>query len=323
MNDGLLAYFHNDKLLCWLEPGHESVRLRIRGDRPEILPDTASDDISGDGHDIALTCADGGCRITDRGRIGALSLERRGTYAPRSHETGAGRNSREQLHIGDMRLLEDGDILRFGSAHIKYIATSRYLRYLPIPYHPSEPNKLTQITTGREPDEMRQFTGRFLMIFESILDPIAQIIAQVDQYVGPTAPTSLLPYLLSWFGLLPDVPLDPDRQRDLLSNALEIDRWRSTRRGLSLHIKACCGIDPEIVEWSAVPFGDEARQEEDLFNVVVPIDGQLPASEQVMKTVDAIVRMHQPVRTRYRIWFRQNNQLRRWIEDAPDKRGAR
>ena len=81
---------------------------------------------------------------------------------------------------------------------------------------------------GGVPAEMQQFSGRFLMIFELLLDPIAQMIAQVDQYFSPdTAPASLLPYQLSWFGLLPDERLSLEQQRALLRNALEIDRWRS------------------------------------------------------------------------------------------------
>lgn len=291
MNDGVMAYFFEEKLVQWVELGFKRLRLRYNHNRLDVIPVASIDDSRGDWHDIDLRYADGICRITDRGGIGTLYLERAATA-----ERAPGP---EPLRPDEQQRLEDGDRLRFHTSYIRYIATSQYLQYLPPPYQSDTSN------------QSEQFTGRFLMIFESMLDPIAQTIAQIDQYFDPhTAPASLLPYLLSWFGLWLDAPLDLGQQRTLLSSALEINRWRSTRHGLRMHIKACCGIDAEIIEWSDRRAGDAMPRQSNSFTVILPIDEQLPESAQLIQTVAAIARMHRPMHTNCEIWTRnQDNKL--------------
>jgi phage tail-like protein len=110
--------------------------------------------------------------------------------------------------------------------------TSRLLDYLPAVF--------------RE-DKMM---NRFLLIFESILNPIENTVDNIPLYFDPgLTPECILPWLASWL----DIALDPnwpvERRRELLKNAAELYRWRGTRRGLSEYLRIYTGVVPEILEY--------------------------------------------------------------------------
>lgn len=108
---------------------------------------------------------------------------------------------------------------------------SNYLQYLPALY--------------REHD----FVGRFLCIFEDILQPLEGIIDKMHLYLDPgTAPESFLPWLASWVGLVLDDRWPEDKRRELIKSAAELYRWRGTRRGLSQYLEIYTGVAPEIIE---------------------------------------------------------------------------
>lgn len=79
--------------------------------------------------------------------------------------------------------------------------------------------------------------GRFLSIFEQSFEPAVQTLEAMWAHLDPlTAPQALLPFLGYWVAF----PMDPRwsvaRQRRLIRNALELYRWRGTRRGLRLYL---------------------------------------------------------------------------------------
>jgi phage tail-like protein len=109
---------------------------------------------------------------------------------------------------------------------------SRLLDYLPSVY--------------REDKLMNQF----LLIFESILNPIENTVDNMALYFDPRlTPEQLLPWLASWV----DITLDPqwplERRRELVSKASELYRWRGTRRGLTEYLRIYTGKIPQIVEY--------------------------------------------------------------------------
>lgn len=109
---------------------------------------------------------------------------------------------------------------------------SRLLDYLPSVY--------------REDKMMNQF----LLIFESILNPIENTVDNMALYFDPRlTPESILPWLASWV----DITLDPqwplERRRELVSKASELYRWRGTRRGLSEYLRIYTGKTPQIIEY--------------------------------------------------------------------------
>lgn len=108
---------------------------------------------------------------------------------------------------------------------------SRLLQYLPALY------------------QSDAFLARFLLIFQSILDPIEQTIDNTHHYFDPgMAPAHFLPWLASWVGLELDVELDEVSQRELIRRAVELSRWKGTRRGLREELKIRTGARALIVE---------------------------------------------------------------------------
>jgi phage tail-like protein len=111
---------------------------------------------------------------------------------------------------------------------------SHYLDYLPAPYR----------------DRENEFMGRFLLIFESIMDPLFNTVDNMPLYFDPRiTPDSLLPWLATWV----DQTLDPawplERRRELVAKAAELYRWRGTRRGLTEYLRIYTGKRPQIIEY--------------------------------------------------------------------------
>ena len=76
---------------------------------------------------------------------------------------------------------------------------SSYLKYLPAIYSESE------------------FTGRFLMIFESVLGPVEAMVKSLAHYFDPgTTPEELLPWLASWMRVDLNHNWPLERRRELV-----------------------------------------------------------------------------------------------------------
>jgi phage tail-like protein len=79
--------------------------------------------------------------------------------------------------------------------------------------------------------------NRLLMIFEEAFEPSVQTLDTLWAYLDPlTAPDAMLPFLAHWVGWSSDIPFAPDQQRQLIRQAIELYRWRGTRRGLRLYL---------------------------------------------------------------------------------------
>lgn len=98
------------------------------------------------------------------------------------------------------------------------------------------------------------FVGRFLKIFEQSFEPTVQTLDNLWAYLDPlTASRSLLPFLSHWVGWELQPRLGLEQQRSLIRNALEIYRWRGTRRGLRFYLHLATGL----------PLDDELPNESD------------------------------------------------------------
>lgn len=110
-------------------------------------------------------------------------------------------------------------------------ARGRYLQLLPALYAEDE------------------LMGRFLMLFESFVAPIEQIIDLLPYYFDPRiAPVDMLPWLASWVGLVLDERLPEKRRRRLLLAAARLFRQRGTRQGLTEYLEICTEGRARIVE---------------------------------------------------------------------------
>jgi len=87
------------------------------------------------------------------------------------------------------------------------------------------------------------FVGRFLSVVEQAFDPDVQILNTLWAYFDPLiAPQAMLPFLAHWVGWhLPNY-LNLNQQRYLIRHALEIYRWRGTKRGMRLYLHLATGL---------------------------------------------------------------------------------
>ena len=85
--------------------------------------------------------------------------------------------------------------------------------------------------------------GRFLKIFEQTFEPAVQTMDVLWAYLDPlTAPQTLLPFLSRWVAWPLDPRVDLATGRRLIKSAMEIYRWRGTRRGLRLYLHLVTGL---------------------------------------------------------------------------------
>jgi phage tail-like protein len=107
------------------------------------------------------------------------------------------------------------------------------------------------------PDIFRddEFLGRFLLIFESVWEPLEQRQDHLHRYFDPkTAPSSFLPWLASWMDLPRMANWPEPVVRNLISEAADLNRWRGSRYGLSRLLEAATGAVVSIREDPARPY---------------------------------------------------------------------
>lgn len=111
------------------------------------------------------------------------------------------------------------------------IEPSSYLRLLPAIYSADE------------------FVGRFLRIFEDVLDPVSVMVDNMPYYFDPlTAPPEMLDWLAMWVNLKEGADWPTPRRRALIAAAPAIYRMRGTRAGLKQHVGIYSGGLPLIME---------------------------------------------------------------------------
>ncbi len=102
---------------------------------------------------------------------------------------------------------------------------SAYMDFLPVLY--------------REVD----FIGRFMKIFEQAFQPAVESFNVMWANLDPlTAPQALLPFLAHWVAWPVDSIWDLSQQRRLIRRAVELYRWRGTRKGLRLYLHLYTGL---------------------------------------------------------------------------------
>lgn len=102
-----------------------------------------------------------------------------------------------------------------------------------------------------------EFVQRFTAGLDEVLAPVLLTLDCLDAYLDPgTAPVDFLDWLAGWLA----VPVDPgwsvELRRRLVAEAVELHRWRGTRRGLEIAVRLQTGGDVEVtdtggVTWSA------------------------------------------------------------------------
>ncbi len=167
-----------------------------------------------------------------------------------------------------------------------HVEPSRLLRYLPSIY------------------EQDPFIGRFLRIFEDIHTPVRQMASTLPDYFDPViAPPALQQLLGDWLGeesTGPFARLSHEARGRLIREALELHRWRGTRRGLRRALELATGRTPLVTDrGNGTVLSEDARlgnntQLEDAqpFQITVTFDCDRSEVDEVV--VDAIIRRHRP-----------------------------
>jgi phage tail-like protein len=99
-----------------------------------------------------------------------------------------------------------------------------------------------------------EFTGRYLLIFESMMSPLMWILDNFDLYLSPeVAPEDWLHWFAQWFDVLlvPELPVE--RKREIVKNL----GWLFLRRGTKIQLERLLelyyGVTPEILEPADTP----------------------------------------------------------------------
>jgi phage tail-like protein len=117
------------------------------------------------------------------------------------------------------------------------------LRYLPAIYTEAARDRREAFVPYEDPP----FIGRFLRGFEDGLEPHRLLLDRIDALFDSTAaPADFLPWLATWVALVLDENWPELKRRRLIREAVELYRWRGTRKGLARYLEIYTGIVPEI-----------------------------------------------------------------------------
>jgi len=85
--------------------------------------------------------------------------------------------------------------------------------------------------------------GRFIKIFEQTVEPVIQSFNVMWANLDPlTSPQALLPFLAHWVAWPVNPSWDLPQQRRLIRRAVELYRWRGTRKGLRIYLHLYTGL---------------------------------------------------------------------------------
>lgn len=161
---------------------------------------------------------------------------------------------------------------------------SSYLQYLPPLYQDDE------------------FMGQFLMIFESILDPLDRTIDSINHYFDPRlVPEPLLPWLASWVDVVLNEKWPIERRRELVTMAVDLYRWRGTRRGLREYLRIYAGVEPFIEEAGREERGSP-KLPKHVFRITLDVDDPADIDRDLVET---IIEAEKPAFASYILEIRQ------------------
>ncbi|GAB2786205.1 phage tail protein [Streptomyces daliensis] len=126
-----------------------------------------------------------------------------------------------------------------------------------------------------EDDFAQRFTGGL----DTLLAPVFSTLDNLPAYFDPRlAPEDFLTWVASWVGIRAEGPERPDGSavagggvgpsgragglsREAVAHAVELHRWRGTRRGLVELLRLSLGVETEIEDGGGVSWSSETRSE--------------------------------------------------------------
>lgn len=211
------------------EPSELVVHLTNSGDRPLNVEILVEGDCPPQWYSLALESS----QVQPRQRVALVAifsvpLDFFEHQAP-LHQGGRQRlDYRVHLRVPAYELGSGRQVQEFATVNLAIRPPSLYLNFLPDLY--------------REVDAI----GRLLAIFEQAFEPSVHALNTMWAHLDPlTAPEALLPFLAHWVGWTSDARWSVQQQRRLIRRAVEIYRWRGTRRGLRLYLHLYTGLPLE------------------------------------------------------------------------------
>jgi phage tail-like protein len=87
-----------------------------------------------------------------------------------------------------------------------------------------------------------EFTQRFVAALDGVLAPVFATIDCFASYLDPwLTPPDFLDWLAGWVALGLDETWPLQQRRELVAYAVQLHRWRGTRRGLAAHVRLLTG----------------------------------------------------------------------------------
>lgn len=152
------------------------------------------------------------------------------------------------------------------------------------------------------------FFVRYLLGFEDERAPLDSLLGVTERLVdADVAPEETLTWLATWVSLVLDENWPELKKRRLIKEAVDLYRWRGTRRGLSRYLEIYTGITPHIDDrpLSGIRLGPNAKlgPEARLGDVpphtfVVTVATQTPETID-LQTVRRIIESEKPAHTAY------------------------
>ncbi|HSI80968.1 MAG TPA: phage tail protein [Solirubrobacterales bacterium] len=153
----------------------------------------------------------------------------------------------------------------------------------------------------------QDFAMRLVGSLEGALDPIVAILDSLPAYFDTElAPQDLVELLCAWLGIELDETQPEAQWRRVMRSAIELGRWRGTRRGVTLTLElAFPELDFRVEDGGGVTW---AASEADLADraeggLVVYCDTPVP--EVRMPTIARVIEAAKPVHVPYRLRVRK------------------
>ncbi|MFJ2437469.1 phage tail protein I [Streptomyces anulatus] len=100
---------------------------------------------------------------------------------------------------------------------------------------------------------------RFTAGLDTVLAPVLSTLDNLPAYFDPSlAPADFLPWLASWVGVEADPAWPVELRRAVVARAVELHRWRGTRRGLVERLRLCCGVHADVRDGGGATWSAEA-----------------------------------------------------------------
>lgn len=154
-----------------------------------------------------------------------------------------------------------------------------------------------------------EFLGRYLLVFESIWEPIQQRQDFLHMYFhAGTAPVSMLAWLAEWLSIDFDPYWPEQRKRLWLKEAMQLIRWRGTKYGLRRAIEIGCGVTPYFEENPAKPY---------TLTVVLPDPETAQLEDLTREQALELIKRHMPAHVLYTVKFVDPPSPESQVPEAP------